>query len=202
MTKREFLTRLETGLKGLPQEDISERLAFYAEMIDDRMEEGLSEEEAVAEIGSVEEVVSRIVSETPLSGLIKERMKPKRRLTGLEITLIVLGFPVWFPLFMAAFVVLFSVYVVLWSLVVCLWAVGLSLAVSALACIVFGIFQNENGLIETEHFRDALHCFIRQRSGVPNDPCRVALPGPIGECVINENFGFHGNASGFFRTVS
>ena len=48
MRKEEFLSQLESGLYGLPQADIDERLSFYAEMIDDRMEEGLGEEEAVA----------------------------------------------------------------------------------------------------------------------------------------------------------
>jgi uncharacterized membrane protein len=48
MGKQEFLTRLGKALSGLPREDIEERLNFYSEMIEDRMEEGLSEEEAVA----------------------------------------------------------------------------------------------------------------------------------------------------------
>ena len=39
MTKQEFLAELRRGLSGLPQNDIEERLNFYSEMIDDRMEE-------------------------------------------------------------------------------------------------------------------------------------------------------------------
>ena len=42
MTKNEFLEQLRRGLSGLPMEDIDERLNFYSEMIDDRIEEGLS----------------------------------------------------------------------------------------------------------------------------------------------------------------
>ena len=52
MNKREFLDALRHGLYGLPQDDIEERLGFYAEMIDDRMAEGLSETEAVADLGT------------------------------------------------------------------------------------------------------------------------------------------------------
>lgn len=48
MLKEEFLAQLRGGLAGLPQEDLEERLAFYSELLDDRMEEGLSEAEAVA----------------------------------------------------------------------------------------------------------------------------------------------------------
>ena len=50
MTKQEFLSGLKAKLSGLPQEDVEERLGFYAEMIEDYTEEGLSEEEAVEKI--------------------------------------------------------------------------------------------------------------------------------------------------------
>ena len=53
MTKIEFILSLSRALQGLPQSDVTERLEFYNEMIDDRIEDGLSEEEAVAAIGSV-----------------------------------------------------------------------------------------------------------------------------------------------------
>ena len=56
MNKQEFLDRLRKGLSGLPQAEREERLLFYSEMIDDRMEEGLTEEEAVAALGSLEEI--------------------------------------------------------------------------------------------------------------------------------------------------
>ena len=59
MRKQEFLAKLRKGLSGLPQDDIEERLIFYSEMIEDRKEEGLSEEEAVAAIGSVDEIVAQ-----------------------------------------------------------------------------------------------------------------------------------------------
>ena len=47
MNKQEFLAQLRKGLSGLPKEDIDERLTFYSEMIDDRMEDGIPEETAV-----------------------------------------------------------------------------------------------------------------------------------------------------------
>ena len=41
MNKKDFLARLREGLSGLPQDDVAERLTFYAEMIDDKVEDGL-----------------------------------------------------------------------------------------------------------------------------------------------------------------
>ncbi len=42
-------------------------------MIDDRVEEGLTEEEAISEIGTVNEILSQIIEEIPLSKLVKEK---------------------------------------------------------------------------------------------------------------------------------
>ena len=45
MNKQEFITSLYNRLSGLPQNDIENSIEFYSEMIDDRIEEGLTEEE-------------------------------------------------------------------------------------------------------------------------------------------------------------
>ena len=123
MTKQEFLSDLRNSLSVLPHEDIEERIAFYSEIIEDKIEEGLPEEEAVNEIGSVEEIVSGIIADIPLSKLVKEKIKPKRTLSALEMLLIVLGIPVWFPLLSAAGAVVLALYVAIWSVIISLWAI-------------------------------------------------------------------------------
>ncbi len=135
MTKQEFLAELKKGLYGLPQADIDERLSFYSEMIEDRMEEGLSEEDAVAGIGTVDSVISQIVAEIPLSKIVKERMRPRQIDRGL-ILLLVLGFPVWLPLLIAGFAVVVSLYVSLWAGIISLWAVAVALAACAVAGVI------------------------------------------------------------------
>ena len=139
MNKEKFLDALRRRLSGLPQEDIDERIAFYEEMIDDRMDEGLSEEEAVSRIGSVEEIARQIMSEIPLQKLVKEKISPKRSLKAWEIILLVLGSPVWIPLIIAAIAVLLALYVVMWAVVICFYAVDVSFVAGTLACIV-GLF--------------------------------------------------------------
>ena len=145
MNKQEFLAELRKGLSGLPAEEVDGRVAFYAEMIDDRVEDGLSEEAAILSIGSVEDVVAQITAETPLATLVKERVKPKRRLRGWETALLILGSPVWVPLLIALFAVVFSLWIVLWALVICLYAIALSFAACALACIAQGIIRFASG---------------------------------------------------------
>lgn len=135
MLKQEFITALKDGLSGLPEQDLNERLTFYGEMIDDRMEEGLSEEEAVAAIGPIDAVVNEVLSEIPLTKLVKEKIKPKRSLKAWEIILLILGFPLWFPLSIVAFVLILVFYIVLWVLVLCLWVIEIALW----ACALFGL---------------------------------------------------------------
>ena len=136
MNKQEFLWRLMDGLSGLPMEDIDRSLDYYSEMIDDRMEDGLSEEEAVAALGPVGEICSQILAETPLSRLVKEAVRPKRKFRVWEIILLVLGSPVWVPLIGAALIVVVTVYLSIWAVLLSLYAADLAGAVAGLAGVV------------------------------------------------------------------
>ena len=135
MNKADFLNELRTKLNGLPQNDIEERVSFYTEMIDDRVEDGMSEEEAIEQIGPVDKVVETIVSEIPLSKIVKAKVKPQKKMPVWAIVLLVLGFPVWFPILISLVSVIFSVYLTLWIIVITLYAVDLSLAVASIASI-------------------------------------------------------------------
>lgn len=128
MNKREFLKQLG---KRLPQEDREERLSFYSEMIDDRIEEGLSEEEAVLAVGSAENILVEITPE-------ESARSSGRKWKAWEIVLLVLGSPVWLSLLTAAFAVALSLYAVVWSVILSLWAIFASLAACALAGVVAG----------------------------------------------------------------
>lgn len=136
MKKYEFLLSLEKKLHGLPIEEIGDRLDFYNEMIDDRIEEGVSEEEAVANIGNIDDIVKEIISETSLGAIVKERIKPKRRLKTWDIVLLAIGSPIWLSLIIAAFAVILSLYASIWAAVISLWSVF----VSFIGCSIGGVF--------------------------------------------------------------
>jgi len=138
MTKLQFLLSLNQKLSGLPQDEVEERLNFYAEMIEDRMEEGIPEEDAVAAVGDVDQIAARITADIPLMKIVKEKVKSKRKRNALEITLLAVGSPVWVPLLIAAVAVIFSLYISLWAVVVSLWAVFASFTVCAVAGVIFG----------------------------------------------------------------
>lgn len=145
MNKQEFSDSLKQKLSGLPAQEVEERLSFYCEMIDDRIEEGRTEEEAVAEIGSVDAIAAQIIAEIPLTKIAKERIKPKRQMRPWEIVLLILGSPIWLSLVVAVAVVAFALYAVLWSLVLAVWAVFAAFALCAPFALCVGILLAVEG---------------------------------------------------------
>ena len=57
MTKLEFLYQLEKHLKKLTNEEKKQTISYYSEMIDDMVESGLSEEEAINKLDNPKDIV-------------------------------------------------------------------------------------------------------------------------------------------------
>ncbi len=128
MTKKAFLSELRAALSALPEQERDERLRFYAEMIDDRMEDGMTEEEAVAAVGNTNEIAQRIHTEAAVQA-------PQQGVRVWLILLLVLGSPLWL-----------SLYAALWAVIISLWAVFVSFAAVSLSGYVaapaFGVHGN------------------------------------------------------------
>jgi len=135
MNRAEFLYALREKLSGLPSEELEERLSFYAEAIDDRMEDGYLEDAAVAEIGTPEEIAAQIISEIPLSRLVREKVGAKKQRRTWQTVLLAVGAVVWVPLLIAFLAVIFSLYIALWAVVISLYAVCLALAAAGVCAL-------------------------------------------------------------------
>ena len=131
MNKSEFLARIRAELQGMPAHDLEQALAYYSEMIDEHLEEGLSEQEAVSALGPAEEAVEQILAEMPLPKLVRARIRPGRSYRVWEILLLILGSPVWLPLLVTALAILLVVYLLIWVVVCCLYAADAALAAGA-----------------------------------------------------------------------
>ena len=139
MSKEEFLAAIRQRIAGLPQSDIDKSLDFYSEMIDDYLEDGLTMEQAIKAMGTVDEIASQILMATPLPKLMKAKAHPSRALRAWEIVLLVLGSPIWASLLLMVACVILSVYIVIWSVVVVLYCADLSFAISGVAGIIGGV---------------------------------------------------------------
>ncbi len=149
MNKNEFLAKLAIKLKGLPDENIKESLLFYSEMIDDRVEDGTDEQDAICELGSIDDIACQIITDIPVSTLVKEKIKSNRALTAWEIVLLILGSPIWLSILIAIFAVILSIYISFWVVIISLWAVEVSFIACSLAGFLLAIYFIPNSNILT-----------------------------------------------------
>ena len=140
MTHDEFLGRLGELLACLPAEQVEETMAFYAEAIADRMEDGMSEEEAVAAMGAPGEVAEATLDDLP--AVPRAIAKTRRRSNALLWALAIVGSPVWAPLLIAFVIMALAIYVCIWILAVCVWVIAAVLGAvgaASLALVAAGV---------------------------------------------------------------
>lgn len=161
MNKNDFIAELRKELSGLPDSDIQRSIDFYTEMIEDKIEDGMTEENAVSELETPAEIAKKVLSETSISKLVKAKLKPSRELKGWEIALLVLGTPLWLPLIIAFAAVLLSVYAVIWSVIISLYCIDLSFAVCVLGGTAQGIIFAFGGNVVSSvfYFGASIACF-------------------------------------------
>ena len=139
MTKTEFILTLSHRLSPLPQEEIAERTSFYIEIIDEYIEEGLSEAEAVERIGDPEEIISQILKDTAPVVVPEANYKPKKKRKVWQTVLLIVGSPVWVALLIAGAAMVLALYIALWALILSLWSVFVSSIGSSLGFLIAGI---------------------------------------------------------------
>ena len=112
MDKTQFCALLGNKLKPyLSPKEMYKTLNFFEEMIDDRIDEGLSEEEAVSQLGDINIIVDQILDEHNIG---KKQTKLVWRFIPRELGFIniVLLFPAWitiFSLVASLFIVVLSI---------------------------------------------------------------------------------------------
>lgn len=147
MTKAVFLRELEDRLHQLPANEVQRRKAYYEELIADMMEDGISEEDAVAKLGDLSEIVDEILKDTPFPTLVKTKVQQKRRWSAAAITLAVLGAPIWLSLLLALIAVVFSMVIAVCSIVLALFLTAVALGFAGIMSIIrgFGLFALGGG---------------------------------------------------------
>ncbi|MEA4811456.1 MAG: DUF1700 domain-containing protein [Anaerolineaceae bacterium] len=139
MTRTEFLQLLAQRLAALPEADKGRVLGYYDEMIQDRVEDGLPEREAVAALGGLDKIVEDSMLEMPIPTLLKARVnssKSKAGNKGLWVALAIIGFPIWGALLIGVI----AIYLAIWALVLTLYAVLGALGVSVFGMLCTGIW--------------------------------------------------------------
>ncbi len=142
MTKSEFLEELRGRLNALSQVDVERSLDFYGEMIDDRMEDGMTEAEAVANMGDLNRIAEQITNQESHSEENTKLPFDTPSDAGSSRKRYVLRNP-WVVGFLSPFILILWAIVVaivisFWAIVAALYAVDLALGASGGALHVAG----------------------------------------------------------------
>ena len=133
MNKAEFLQALAARLNGLTAQERERALNFCAEGIDDRVEDGMEENDAVAALGDVETVARELLADRPLRAVVRERVR--REGSAGRIALLICAS----PLLLTLFAVGLSAYAALWAAMVSVYAAVASLLIAGAVCALGGV---------------------------------------------------------------
>lgn len=144
MNKQEYIEALRAELSGMNKSELSKTIEFYSELIDDALEDGVSEEEeAVAGLEQPETVAARMRREETAD-------TKKRGHTVLFVIAIVLASPIWLPIAVSVIAVLFSVYISLWAVVISLMVSAAGSGVGAIAGTAAAVMMfNSRGIADS-----------------------------------------------------
>ena len=121
---------------------------FSEEMIDDRIEDGMSTECAIDGLGNLDDIVEQSVLELSIPSLVKARVnKSSSKASVLKLILIIVGSPIWGSLLIAAISVIFSLYISVWAIMVGIFAINISLLAVVIASLVNGVIRCAIGQI-------------------------------------------------------
>ncbi len=149
MNKETFLNLLANEMKGFSYAEISRAQVFYEEAIADRMEDGLTEEEAVASLGEVALIVEEMRLNLPFTKLIGNTVKESHQNASnktLWKVLAIISFPFWLPMLIGFAATLFGLYMGLIGILVGIIAIYGSLIIIGIASLFasgYFIFQGD-----------------------------------------------------------
>ncbi|MCI9475534.1 DUF1700 domain-containing protein [Anaerovoracaceae bacterium 41-7] len=146
MNKEIFLHQLRIRLTQLPPQETQKRLDYYAELIDDMVEDGVSEEAAVASFGDVNLLAQQILREASLSHLVKAKATPKKGWTTTAIILAVIGSPLWVPLLFAFIAVIGSIFIVIAAVIIAIFAVVISIGFAGIILLFKAFTLTSSGI--------------------------------------------------------
>ncbi len=126
MTKNEFTEELKSRINHLPKSERKKLLQYYYEMISERMEEGMTEAQAIDALGNLDE----LFAEFPPA---KKEPKKGIKLRAWHIIMLIIGAPLWIPLIAVMLCLVLAFYIVIWALVICFYVVFVALAASGFA---------------------------------------------------------------------
>lgn len=149
MNRQEFMSRLEYLLRGIPEEERADALAYYNDYFEEAGAE--NEYQVIQELGSPEQVAQTILSNAQQESVHRMRQdysnpeeKKKKMSTPVKVLLIIvviLTFPLWIGVVAGLFGGLVGLLGGLFGIIVGFGGSAIGLVAGGVACILVGITQ-------------------------------------------------------------
>lgn len=143
MTTKEFLRILTREIDVLPAMEAQRAITYYRELIEDRIEDGMSESEAVASMEDISVIAQQILSEHE-DGLKNTKTITKECVEHSEIwrkVLIICTSPLWISLLLTFILMVFSIYLLIWCMIFTIYAIAAVFGICSLAGMIAFIFD-------------------------------------------------------------
>ncbi len=130
----------------MPISETGKVLSYYSESLQDRIEDGMTEEEAIKSFESIDQIVKNLEDEIPLSAVVKDKVINKttknKNMTLATIVLtiiaVILTSPIWIIILALLFSIAVAVVAVFWSIPIIIVSMYVSLYPVAISGIFFG----------------------------------------------------------------
>lgn len=137
MNKEAFLQSLERLLKSLKKDERQKFLSYYNEMIEDYIEDGMTEEDAVRHVGKPGNIAEEILSS-------REAEPPRQVSLGMKIligVLLILGSPLWGSILLMVLCMLLCVVLMVGVAYVMIWLIPVMTACFSVSGLILCVFS-------------------------------------------------------------
>ncbi len=138
MTKMQFETSLRARLRGIPENEVNRYVEYYMEMINDRIDEGMGEDEAVAAVGHLDDIEARIRSERQQQFVNSAKPEGKKKLSSGAAAAIIIGCILFSPLIIGLLGIAIGLVFGVIGIAIGLFFAAVGIYIGALACVAAG----------------------------------------------------------------
>lgn len=126
MRKQEFFRKIKLRLSQFDESEVKRIINYYDEIIIEKMEEGISEEEAINDFGSIDNIINDIKID-----LVSKRtsIDNKHAMKNFMIILGICSTPILLPLAITFAVLFFTMFIVLFVLIFSFFVSGISVII-------------------------------------------------------------------------
>lgn len=140
MNRDEYMKRLEYRLRRLPKEDYDKALSYFTEYFEEAGAD--KESQAIEDLGSPEMAADQIIRDFAMENAGKPVKDVKRGVSAVWVGILaVFAAPIGVPLALSFGVLALAFAFVILTFVFCVFILTLSVAVSAIPCILIGVWM-------------------------------------------------------------